>query len=160
VLEAPRLREPSLCERCGAVYLRKTWRRGERRRAFEPPVGVHWTVCPACRQVRRGEYFGKVSMRGSFLRAHEEEILRRVRRVAERAASRQPERRIVRIVRTRAGLDILTTSQKLAHRITRELLKAFRGRATYAWSDRGGLLFATWERAAEPRRAAPQAPRP
>jgi hypothetical protein len=39
----------------------------------------------------------------------------------------------------------LTTSQKLAHRIVHELKKAFRGRATYAWSD-DGTLFATWQR--------------
>jgi len=39
----------------------------------------------------------------------------------------------------------LTTSQKLAHRIVRELKKAFRGRASYDWSD-DGSLFAVWER--------------
>jgi hypothetical protein len=43
------------------------------------------------------------------------------------------------------GLDVLTTSQKLAHRIVRELKKLFRGRTTYRWSD-DGSLFAVWER--------------
>jgi hypothetical protein len=42
-------------------------------------------------------------------------------------------------------LEVLTTSQKLAHRIVHELRKAFRGRARYAWSADGSLL-ATWER--------------
>jgi hypothetical protein len=45
-----------------------------------------------------------------------------------------------------AELEVLTTSQKLAHRIVNELKKAFRGRATYDWSDRDGALYATWER--------------
>jgi 16S rRNA U516 pseudouridylate synthase RsuA-like enzyme len=44
------------------------------------------------------------------------------------------------------GLEVLTTSQKLAHRIVHELRKVFRGRATYAWSDRDGSLYATWRR--------------
>jgi hypothetical protein len=43
------------------------------------------------------------------------------------------------------GLEILTTSQKLAHRIARELEKAFGGRARFTWSDREGSLDATWK---------------
>jgi hypothetical protein len=42
-------------------------------------------------------------------------------------------------------LEVVTTSQKLAHRIVHELKKAFRGRTTYAWSD-DGTLHATWGR--------------
>ena len=47
--------------------------------------------------------------------------------------------------RRHGELEILTTSQKLAHRIVHELVKQFRGRATYAWSD-DGTLFTTWQR--------------
>ena len=35
---------------------------------------------------------------------------------------------------TGSALEVLTTSQKLAHRIATELRKAFGGRTTYAWS--------------------------
>lgn len=38
---------------------------------------------------------------------------------------------------------LLTTSQKLAHRIAHELEKAFGGRTTYAWLD-DGCLEARW----------------
>jgi len=44
---------------------------------------------------------------------------------------------------------VITTSQKLAHRIVATLKKTFGGRASYAWSDRDGSLFATWERDAD-----------
>jgi hypothetical protein len=40
---------------------------------------------------------------------------------------------------------VLTTSQKLAHRIARELQKAFGGRARYTWSDQNGSLTAIWQ---------------
>jgi hypothetical protein len=40
---------------------------------------------------------------------------------------------------------VLTTSQKLAHRIARELQKAFGGRARYTWSDQDGALTAIWQ---------------
>jgi hypothetical protein len=45
--------------------------------------------------------------------------------------------------RPEGGLEILTTSQKLAHRIVHELKKAFGGRAVYRWAD-DGHLDARW----------------
>jgi len=39
-------------------------------------------------------------------------------------------------------LEVLTTSQKLAHRIAREVAKAFRGKAGYSWSDDDGTPLA------------------
>jgi hypothetical protein len=70
---------------------------------------------------------------------------RRIANVVGRAAFTQPERRISSIAWHGDALEILTTSQKLAHRMVHELKKLFRGRATYAWSD-DRTLFATWQR--------------
>src|SRR5512143_771966 len=64
-----KLHEPTLCERCGAVYSLKTWRTGERA-AHANPVGAHWTVCPGCEQLAAGEFFGRVIIRGAFAEAH------------------------------------------------------------------------------------------
>jgi hypothetical protein len=54
---------------------------------------------------------------------------------------------VVSVDREGDALEVLTTSQKLAHRIVNELKKAFRGRATFNWSDDGTLL-AVWRREA------------
>lgn len=151
--------DPTACERCGAVFSHKTWRR-ERRVDPERLARAAWAVCPACQQVARGEFFGRVIVRGAFAESHEDEILRRIANVAERAGFTQPERRLVDIRRPGGGLEVLTTSQKLAHRIVHELEKAFRGRATYAWSDRDGRLLATWEREDLPPRRPAQGRRP
>jgi ribosome-associated translation inhibitor RaiA len=145
--------EPAVCERCGAVYAAKTWRAGDRT-LRTPLSGVRWTVCPACRQVAEGEYFGRVLIRGAYAESHEEAIGARVRGVAARAAYTQPERRIVSMDRTEDGLEVLTTSQKLAHRIARSLMKGFGGQTEYHWTEPHGQLFAVWERddpGAEPR---------
>jgi hypothetical protein len=53
---------------------------------------------------------------------------------------------VLAVVRHDGSLEILTTSQKLAHRLARELQKAFRGAVSYAWSDRDGELLAVWRR--------------
>ncbi len=67
------------------------------------------------------------------------------RRTCERAAFTQPQRRLLDVRRVAGGLEVLTTSQKLAHRIAHEVEKAFGGRVSYAWSDRDGRLLARWE---------------
>ena len=141
---AGRPREPSACERCGAVFMRRTWRYGHPVR-LATLDRAHWTVCPACEQVSRSEGQGRILVRGRFAEAHEAEIRARIRNVAARALSTQPERRVVSVERQGDVLEVLTTSQKLAHRIVHELRKTFRGRAAYCWSD-DGTLFATWRR--------------
>ncbi|MGB8413282.1 MAG: hypothetical protein WCE23_10700, partial [Candidatus Binatus sp.] len=72
-------------------------------------------------------------------------IRSRIANVERRAEFTQPERRIVSSKWDGATLEVLTTSQKLAHRIARELQKAFGGRARYTWSDQDGALTAVWE---------------
>lgn len=139
------LPDPSCCERCGAIFSRQTWRKG-RGVTQTLLTTVYWTVCPACHQADSGEYYGRVSLRGAFVAAHEDAIRRRIENVAALASVTQPQRRLVAIDRDRNGLEVLTTSQKLAHRIVHELKKTFRGRASYAWSDTDGSLFATWMR--------------
>jgi hypothetical protein len=102
-------------------------------------------VCPACKQVERGVGYGRVDIRGSFASEHEADVRRRIASVAARAGARQPERRVISIEWDGPTLQVLTTSQKLAHRIAHELAKAFRGTTTYRWSD-DRTLVASWVR--------------
>lgn len=137
----------TVCERCGAVFSRRTWRR-DRKPTDRTLATATWAVCPACEQVEGGEYFGRVVARGTYVESNEAALRRRIQNVAARAEFTQPQHRIVSLSRDRATLEVLTTSQKLAHRIAHELKKAFGGKTSYAWSDRDGTLLATWERRA------------
>jgi hypothetical protein len=138
--------DSTVCQACGGVFRRKTWRRTPVRVTHALLARAAWGVCPACRQVQTGGFLGRIVVRGSYLSANEQEIRRRVRNVAERARYTQPERRLVAMHRRPGELVVLTTSQKLAHRIVHELKKAFKGSAEYAWSDRDRRLYAVWER--------------
>lgn len=139
--------DPAVCARCGSVYQRKTWRAGDRALATLKPgkAGVAFTVCPACRQAREGEYFGRLTLRGAFATEHEAEIRRRIKNIEARAQFTQPERRVVSVEKAAGTIQILTTSQKLAHRIAREMVKLYGGVAQYSWSDGDGALDAVWE---------------
>jgi hypothetical protein len=139
--------EPTVCPACRVVFWHKTWRRSRRRTLRTLLLPAPLALCPACRQVRRGAYYGRVVLHGSYVVGHLDAILRRIRNVAARARFTQPERRIVSIRREGEDVHVRTTSQKLAHRIARELEKAFHGRASYAWSGPEGRLDAVWERA-------------
>ena len=139
-----RLSEPAACERCGAILSRRTWRR-DRKVSAALLDRVTWTACPACRQASGTEYCGRVLIRGTFSVDQEEAIRQRIANVDAQAQRTQPERRVVSAERDGAVLEVLTTSQKLAHRVVRELKKSFRGRTSYRWSD-DGSLFAVWER--------------
>jgi NMD protein affecting ribosome stability and mRNA decay len=140
---ARRFKEPTLCESCGAVYSQKVWR--ERRASLGIPIAAaEWAICPACEQKSRGFGQGKVLLKGEEAHRREEEIRRRVTNVERRARHTQPERRIVSFERTRSGLEILTTSQKLAHRIAREVEKLAGGHVVYRWSADDNTLLATW----------------
>jgi len=134
-----------MCERCGAVFSRRAWRRDHKVTDALLQRAV-WSECPACKEVRSGEYWGRVLVRGAFAAANEAVIRRRIRNVAKQARLTQPERQLVSAARDGNVLEVLVTSQKLGHRIVHELKKAFGGRASYKWSD-DGSLFAVWERA-------------
>jgi len=140
---AGRVPEPTLCERCGAAFRNRAWRRAS---DVKPThlllTTAAWATCPACAQQKSDEYLGRIRVEGDGL-ADETALRRRIRNVAARAEFTQPERRVVSIERSRDGLEVLTTSQKLAHRIVHELKKAFGGRAVYRWSD-DGMLEARW----------------
>ena len=136
--------EPSVCERCGAIYSRRTWR-ARPGRSVATTMGARWTVCPACKQLGRGEGYGRVVAQGRFVVQNIEPIRRRIANVGARAQRTQPERKIISTELAGERLEILTTSQKLAHRITHELRKAFGGKATYSWAE-DGALDAIWRK--------------
>lgn len=140
VAQKQKFSEPSICDRCGAVYSGKTWRHG-RQLAREVMDKAQWVKCPGCAQAASGEYHGQVLIALGD-RASREAISARIANVERRAQITQPERQIVATNWNGRTLEVRTTSQKLAHRIAREVEKAFGGRAHFSWSDDDGTLLA------------------
>ena len=140
-----RLKDPTVCDLCGAIYTRKTWR-------FDHAITeallekASWELCPACVQEERKIAYGRLLLKGAYVREHEAAIRQRKANVADRAAHTQPQRRVISVGWDGGVLEVLTTSQKLAHRIATELKKAFGGRTTYSWAAKDGTLFASWTR--------------
>jgi hypothetical protein len=145
------IHEPTICARCGAIFLRKTWRH-DHTLSDEQVERGRWGFCPACEQVSRQEGQGRLIIRG--VRAESlAQVRRRLENAAKRTMKTQPERRIVSIDSRNGGgeIEVLTTSQKLAHRLAHEIKKLLRGKVSYSWSD-DGTLFATWAANGRPNR--------
>jgi hypothetical protein len=136
-----RLAEPLACTRCGAVFRKRAWRRVVMTRALR--AAVSWVTCPACQQQAEHVYLGRVVIDLGARFADEAAMRRRITNVAANAGRTQPARRLVSVERRGSVLEVLTTSEKLAHRITAELAKTWRGTATYTWADDGSLV-ARW----------------
>jgi NMD protein affecting ribosome stability and mRNA decay len=143
--KTPPLAEPTICARCGAVYARRTWRH-DHSLSDEQIERGEWGFCPACLQVAHQEGQGRLLIHGSAVGPRAKLIRDRIENVAKRAGKTQPERRLVSVAEVDGAgrLEVLTTSQKLAHRLAHELKKAFGGKVAYSWSD-DGSLFAQWD---------------
>ena len=135
-----KLADPTGCPECGACFRegRWTWRAA--------PADAPQETCPACRRIADEYPGGYLTLKGEFVRDHEEEILGLTRNVEERARSEHPLQRLMGIAQQEAGLLITTTDAHLAHSIATALRHAYRGELDSAWAEGESLLRATWRR--------------
>ncbi len=144
MLKAPK--GPSICSKCQAIYANKRWHLDdeEARRLAASPA-THKMVCPACQKIQDDYPEGIVTLKWSDLREHEAEIRGLVGNVEARALSVNPLERVMKIVRRRKDLEVQTTNDRLAQRIGRELVRAYKGRVTYHWAHRDMLARVSWQ---------------
>lgn len=140
---AVKLPTATVCAQCKAVFRDGRWRWP----TVPPTVGRSRTLCPACQRIRDGYPAGEVHIGGAFARAHREEVLHRVRNVAEKEQAERPLNRLMAIRDAGEEVVVTTTDIHLAHAIGKALHDAFKGELVAPWSDEGDLLRVRWSRA-------------
>lgn len=138
--------EAGVCPDCRAISRKKRWYLDEAEYEALVRSGAQRRRCPACRKIADGFPSGVVTLRGRFLRGHCDEILTVARNEERRARGVNPLERIMGTRERDDGMEILTTDEKLAQRIGREIRKAFHGTVDYKWSEDASLLRVTWVR--------------
>jgi NMD protein affecting ribosome stability and mRNA decay len=136
-----KLREPTACLRCDAVYRdgRWTW--------SEVPADAHGAICPACERIQKNYPAGLVTIRGAFARAHRDEILALAHNLEEREKDEHPLKRILKIEEREDELLISTTDSHLAHGLGAALQHAYHGEVDYGTAaEPGDLVRVSWER--------------
>jgi hypothetical protein len=136
-----KLKGPVRCVDCGATYVRGVWRW----QGLMPPAPGK-AVCPACQRVKDRYPAGEVTVSGSFLAAHRQEIEGLIRNTADNEAREHPLHRIMDITRRKGAIVVTTTDVHLPHRIGHALKDAWGGALATHYDDAGYHARVTWER--------------
>jgi len=135
-----KLREPTACPDCGAVYRRGRWR-------WEAaPPAAHAARCPACLRIRDRLPGASVSLSGRFFAQHRGEILARVRSCEQAEKRTHPMQRIMAIAANADATRVSTTDAHLARRIGDALHHAYKGELEYRYNKEENLLRVSWRR--------------
>jgi NMD protein affecting ribosome stability and mRNA decay len=139
--------EVSICKECRSVYANGRWElESQANRDLENAKHVSETLCPACRKIRDRMPGGVVTLSGSFLKNHEDEIVNLVNHENQSAMEINPLERIMDIQKRDSEITVLTTNEKLAQRIGRSVFKAYSGEVEYKWSKGTKLARVNWHR--------------
>ncbi|WP_183348499.1 BCAM0308 family protein [Geomonas paludis] len=136
------LPEGTVCKGCGIVYHNKRWQI-EGASAAAPKGEI---LCPACQRIVGEDPAGVVTLSGSYLAQHREEILNTVKQQETKHREKNPLGRIMEIKEENGGIVITTTEDKLAQKIGRELYKSQRGELHYKWSHDQRMVRVEWSR--------------
>jgi NMD protein affecting ribosome stability and mRNA decay len=135
-----KLREPTICPRCAAVY------QGGRWQWASPPAEAHEHTCPACHRIQDKCPAGSVTLSGPFLAAHKQEILNVVSNAEARAKADHPLQRIIGIEENADGVLVTTTDPHLARGIGEALHHACSGELDFHYAEESDILRVHWRR--------------
>lgn len=135
--------EPTVCPRCHLVYRHGRWQRSDPLATSEHP---HLSQCPACRREIDRFPGGLVTLRGSYLVTHRDEILHIIRNQETAASALRPLQRILWIEEADGSMEVATTMGHLAIRIAHAVEGACKGSLTLKRAHDDQLVRAYWER--------------
>ena len=136
---------PTVCPKCHGIFAKKRWHFDPAQYAkLEGASTTGTLLCPACRKIRDGYPEGVVTLKWPGLKAHDGEIMGLIKHVEARALTVNPLERVMKVVKRRDAVEIQTTNDKLAQRIGRELVRAYKGDVTYHWSHKDKLTRVDW----------------
>ena len=133
----------SVCGSCEIVYHNKRWYLPE---DIDSSKSLERVTCPACQKIRDNYAGGYVSISGEFQSEHRPEIINLVKNKEKVAMRHNPLDRIIKIDESGEGVEISTTTERLAQRIGRILKKTYEGTVEYRWSSKTKLSRVTWKR--------------
>lgn len=141
------MKEVAVCTGCQALYWNKRWYASEDESTkLSNDMIRNEVLCPACQRVQDNNPAGIVTLAGDYLVSHENDILNTIRNVEEKSRSKNPLARIMTIVHEGAELKVLTTNDKLAQRVGRDVFKAHSGNLEYKWNREDSFVRVNWSR--------------
>lgn len=135
-----KLKEPSACTDCGAIFQGGRWCWEAR------PPQVHEVVCPACQRIRDAQPAGYLTLKGDFLAQHRDEILNILHNVEAREKAEHPLQRIMALSDTAEGMLVTTTDAHLARDLGVALQNACQGELESNYAEDENMVRVLWHR--------------
>lgn len=133
-----KLKEPTVCPQCGAVFHKGRWTWGAR------PAQAHEAVCPACHRINDTYPKGMLTLKGPYFAANRTEILNLALNEEAKEKKEHPLVRIMAIEERPEGTVITTTDAHLPHRIGEALHHAYDGDFAFHYDDGEQFIRANW----------------
>ena len=140
----PRVEGSAICPQCEAVYQSGnwTWKRPE-----NTVIHAARTVeCPACRRIVDNRPAGALTLSGSFLLKHRNEIIHLIENTEKKEKAEHALERIINLTDSGADLIVTTTGIHLANRLGHALEAAFKGKSDYRYGEDEYGLDVNWTR--------------
>jgi NMD protein affecting ribosome stability and mRNA decay len=135
-----KLKEPCVCQECGAVYRRGRWMWGE------AEAGAQGVLCPACQRVRDRVPAAFLSVSGDFFSSHRDLIVRLIHNIEQRERKQHPMKRIMGSEEQAGGLSFTFTDAHLARGVGKALHDAYQGKLDYTYTKEDVMLRVSWSR--------------
>ncbi|WP_349570347.1 BCAM0308 family protein [Azotobacter salinestris] len=137
-------RGDALCPECGVSYQagagRWSWE------GLDDAEHAERALCPACRRIADKAPAGNLTLAGSFVKDHTDEICNLLHNTESLEKREHPLERLMTITDEPEGLVVTTTGIHLANRLGHALEAAFKGHVDYTYSDDRTALRVRWER--------------
>lgn len=140
--ERDKYADDTVCPDCGAVFLKGKWTWAQPLREED----VASMVCPACRQIKNDQAGGILMLSGSFVTAHREDILNRLRNIEKVEKNDHPLQRIMAIIDKGEDVEVRATSGHLVARMAKALKSDFNGELELSFLREENCARANWRR--------------
>ena len=137
-----KLREPTLCKICGAVFTGGRWQW-----LGELPAGADQVRCPACQRIHDRMPAGFLTLQGDFFQEHRDEIMRLVHHHVERQRLQHPLQRIIETTPLEDdGIEISFTEYHLPKGVGEAVKNAYQGELQINFAQEAGQARISWQR--------------
>lgn len=137
-----KLREPTLCKGCGAVFTGGRWQWVD-----APPEQAGETRCPACQRIHDQVPAGFLTLGGEFFDTHREEIMQLVHNHVERQRLQHPLQRIIdTTAQPDGGIELSFTEYHLPKGVGEAVKNAYQGELQINFAEESGQERVSWVR--------------
>ena len=126
-----KLKDPTVCPQCGAVYERARWHWGLQ------PKDAREELCQACHRINDNYPAGVVTLAGEFLAQHKDEIVGLVLNQEALEKGEHPLARIMAMTEREDALVITTTDIHLPRRIGKAVHDAYGDELDFHYDEEG-----------------------